>query len=42
MEEADEDWLVIRMMGGLMFLLLPAHPGIPSQRAVKRLLLLLL
>jgi len=25
-----------------MFLLVPAHPGIPGQRAVKRLLLLLL
>ena len=28
-------------MGGWMFLLIPAHPGSPSQRAVKRLLLLL-
>jgi len=31
----------IRMVGGWMFLLVPAHPGSPGQRAVKRLLLLL-
>jgi len=30
-----------RMMGGWMFLLVPAHPGSRRQRAVKRLLLLL-
>ena len=34
------DWMMIRMVGGWMFLLLPAHPGSPGQRAVKRLLLL--
>jgi len=39
MEEADKDWMVIRMVGGLVFLLVPAHPGCPRQRAVKRLLL---
>jgi len=33
---------MIRMVGGSMFLLVPAHPGSPGQRAVKRLLLLLL
>jgi len=42
MEEADKDWMMIRMVGGSMFLLVPAHPGSPGQRAVKRLLLLLL
>jgi len=66
MEEADKDWVMIRMVGGWMFLLVPAHPqkpspkwpvmkwdvkpyslhfthsGSPGQRAVKRLLLLLL
>jgi len=41
MEEADKDWLMIRMVGGRVFLLVPAHPGSPGQRAVKRLLLLL-
>jgi len=41
MEEADKDWMMIRMMGGWVFLLVPAHPGSPGQRAVKRLLLLL-
>jgi len=40
-EEADKDWMMIRMVGGWMFLLVPAHPGSPGQRAVKRLLLLL-
>jgi len=34
--------MMIRMVGGWMFLLVPAHPGSPRQRAVKRLLLLLL
>jgi len=33
---------MIRMVGGWMFLLVPAHPGSPRQRAAKRLLLLLL
>jgi len=32
-----KDWMV----GGWLFLLVPAHPGSPGQRAVKRLLLLL-
>jgi len=40
MEEANKDWM-IRMVGGREFLLVPAHPGSPRQRAVKRLLLLL-
>ena len=34
--------MMIRMVGGWMFLLVPAHPGSPGQRAVKRLSLLLL
>ena len=42
MEEADKDRVMIRMVGGCMFLLVPAHPGSPGHRAVKRLLLLLL
>ena len=42
MEEADKDWMMIRMVGGRVFLLVPAHPGSTGQRAVKRLLLLLL
>jgi len=30
MEEADKGWLMIRTgVSGLMFLLVPAHPGIP-------------
>jgi len=41
MEEDDKDWMTIRMVGGWVFLLVPAHPGSPGQRAVKRLLLLL-
>jgi len=40
MEEADKDWMMIRMVGGWAFLLVPAHPGRPGQRAAKRLLLL--
>jgi len=40
MEEADKDWLMIRMVDGWMFLLVLAHPGSPGQRAVKWLLLL--
>jgi len=36
MKEADKDWMTIRMMGGWVFLLVPAHPGSPGQRAVKR------
>jgi len=41
MEEADKDWVMIRMVGGWVFLLVPVHPGSPGQRAIKRLLLLL-
>jgi len=41
MEEADKDWMMIRMVGGWVFLLVPAHPGSPGQRAIKRLLLML-
>jgi len=40
MEETDKDWMTIRMMGGWMILLVPAHPGSPGQRVVKWLLLL--
>jgi len=40
MEEADKHWMMIRVVGGWMFLLVPAHPGSPGQRAIKRLLLL--
>ena len=39
MKEADKDWVMVRMVGGGVFLLVPAHPGSPGQRAVKRLLL---
>jgi len=42
MEEADKDWMMIRMVGGWVFLLVLAHLGSPRQTAVKRLLLLLL
>jgi len=42
MEEADKDWMMITIVGGWMFLLVPVHPGSPGQRTVKRLLLLLL
>jgi len=42
MEEAGKDWMMIMMVGGWMFLLVPAHLGSPGQRAVKQLLLLLL
>jgi len=27
MEETDKDWMMIRMVGGRMFLLVLAHPG---------------
>jgi len=33
--------MMIRMVGGWVFLLVPAHQGSPGQRVVKRLLLLL-
>jgi len=33
------DWMMIRMVGRRVFVLVPAHPGSPGQRAVKRLLL---
>jgi len=39
MEEADKDWMMIRMVDGWVLLLVLAHPGSPRQRAVKRLLL---
>jgi len=40
MEEADKGWLMIRGgVSGWLFLLVPAQPGCPSQRTVKRLLL---
>jgi len=39
MEEADKDWMMIRLVGGWMFLLVPAQPGSPGQRATKWLLL---
>jgi len=42
MEEADKDWMMIRMLGGWMFLLVLAHPGSPGQRAIKLLLLIIL
>jgi len=41
MEEADKDWMMIRMVGGWVFLLVLAQPVRPGQRAVKLLLLLL-
>jgi len=37
MEEADQDWMMIRMVGGWMFLLVLAHPGSNRQRALKQL-----
>ena len=42
MEEADKDWMMIRMVGGLMFLLVPAHLGSPGQRAVNKTVVVLL
>ena len=39
MEEVDKDWMMTKMVGGSAFLLVPADPGSPGQRAVKRLLL---
>jgi len=38
MEEVDKGCLMIRMgVSGCMFLLVPAYPGSPRQRAIKRL-----
>ena len=38
MEEVDKERLMIRMgVSGRMFLLVPAYPGSPGQKAVKRL-----
>ena len=34
MEEADKDWMIMMMVGGRVFLLVPAHPGSPGQRAI--------
>jgi len=38
MEKADKDWMMIRIVGGWVFLLVPVHPGSPGQRSIKRLL----
>ena len=32
MEEADKDWMMIRMVGGSVFILVPAHPGSPRTK----------
>jgi len=40
MEEADKDWMMIRMVGGWLFLLVLVHLGSPRWRAVKWLLYL--
>jgi len=37
MEEGDADLMMIRMVGGWMFLLVLARPGRPVQIFVKRL-----
>ena len=38
MEEVDKGCLMTRMgVRGLMFLLVPAHPGSPGQRVTKQL-----
>lgn len=39
MEEAGRGWVMVRMVGWSVFLLVLAHPGSPGQGAVKRLLL---
>jgi len=31
MEEADKDWMMIRMVGGCVFLLVLAHPVVPDK-----------
>jgi len=36
----NKDWMMFRMVGGWVFLLVPAHPDSPRQRAIKRLLFL--
>jgi len=42
MVDADKGWLMISFgVSGWMFLLAPAHPGSPGQRAIKWLLLYL-
>ena len=42
MEEGDKGCLMIRMgVSGWMFLMVPAYPGCPGSKAVKRSLLLL-
>ena len=41
MEKGDKGSTLIRMgVSGLMFLLVPAYPGCPGSKAVKRSLLL--
>ena len=43
MEKDDKGSTMIRMgVSGWMFILVPAYPGCPGSKAVKRLLLLLL
>jgi len=34
MEETDKGWMMTRMVGGWVFLLVPAHLGSPGQRAI--------
>jgi len=34
MEEADKDWVMIRMVGGWVFFLVPAHPSSPKKTVV--------
>ena len=31
MEEADKDWMIIRMVDGWMFLVVPAHRVVPDK-----------
>jgi len=38
MEEADKGWMMTRMLGGSVCLLVPANLGSPGQRAVNQLL----
>jgi len=37
MEQADKDWMMIRIGEWVNVLLVPAHPDSPGQRAVKQL-----